>query len=214
MNDKERIEAIRQHADLTWKALSLRLGMVSPQTFTDIRGGKHGISKTLAEKLSREFPEIQAEWIAYGRGEMMRPAVKKGVPLYDGAAPMEGANSKGLVDFGSCFPLADSALLVSTDAMTEYPAGCVLALRTLQPPYLFVPGECYVVETSSFRAPRRVQKGSEPGEILLRASCEREYAPGHRVHEPFTIPLTSVVSAHAILGYVMSAAPGSPFLSD
>ena len=67
MTDGEKLIEIQQMTGLTWKDLADKVGIASAQTFTDIRGGRHGISMKLANKIIEAFPEIRKEWLRVGR---------------------------------------------------------------------------------------------------------------------------------------------------
>lgn len=66
--DYQRIEQVRKILDTpTFKDLAEKIG-VSPQVFYDIKNGKHGISKKLAEKIHAADERISVPWLLTGDG--------------------------------------------------------------------------------------------------------------------------------------------------
>lgn len=55
----------------TARAISLDLGMKTPQVFYDIKAGKCGISKELANRIQEKFGNISASWLLTGDGDMI-----------------------------------------------------------------------------------------------------------------------------------------------
>lgn len=71
MTDFQRLEKLIKILDIpTFKDLAVKLN-VSPQTFYDIKQGKHGISKKLAEQINKCFPEIPVSWLLTGEGDLI-----------------------------------------------------------------------------------------------------------------------------------------------
>lgn len=70
MNDYQRIEQVLKLLDMTARGLALAIGLKSPQIFYDIKAGKCGISKTLAETIQEHYLNISAAWLLTGEGSM------------------------------------------------------------------------------------------------------------------------------------------------
>lgn len=209
MTDKERIEELRRVTHLTWRALAQRLELNTPQTFTDIRSGRHGISKALAAKLLAAFPTLRQEWVMFGEGPMTKDETADGLPLYDtnrGLAILTGEIPTKNVEFGSFFPSATTALRYDSDEMREYPKGCILALRLISDTSLLVPGNNYLVETDEFAKVKRIQRGNTAETLMLYSSSTETYPDGRLVYEPFEIRRDSIRSIFAVLGYVVPQA--------
>lgn len=101
---------------------------------------------------------ISPQWLLTGEGEMFSNTKGKRIPLYDDAATIGGYNDvvanvddearvTEWVDAGDWFPAATSAIHHYGDSMTEYPSGCILALKRVNDPRLLINGENYVIET-------------------------------------------------------------------
>lgn len=75
MTDSERIKWLEEFTGLSLNKLSSELGLKTPQTFYDIKNGKHGISKDLADKIKAKYLNINIAWLLTGEGEKLIPAV-------------------------------------------------------------------------------------------------------------------------------------------
>lgn len=71
MTDIEIITKVAEYAELSFNKLAKEIGLTSPQTFYDIKAGKHGISKELAEKIHARYLNINEAWLLTGNGEML-----------------------------------------------------------------------------------------------------------------------------------------------
>ena len=71
MTDIEIITKAAEYTGLSFNKLAKEIGLTSPQTFYDIKAGKHGISKELAEKIQARYLNISEAWLLTGNGEML-----------------------------------------------------------------------------------------------------------------------------------------------
>lgn len=71
MTDIEIIAKVAEYTGLSFNKLAKEIGLASPQTFYDIKAGKHGISKELAEKIHARYLNINEAWLLTGNGEML-----------------------------------------------------------------------------------------------------------------------------------------------
>ena len=71
MTDIEIITKVAEYTGLSFNKLAKEIGLTSPQTFYDIKAGKHGISKELAEKIHARYLNINEAWLLTGNGEML-----------------------------------------------------------------------------------------------------------------------------------------------
>lgn len=210
MTDKERLEELRQYSGMTWKELAEKIG-TAPQTFTDIRGGRHGISKGIANKILTVFPDLRQEWVVFGKGPMTKQESQRNIPLFESTTASDGGsldNSRaiGCINVGSCFPRAELAMRNTSDCMIEYPNGCILVLRRVCDINMLVPGGNYVVETKEFALPKRIQRGSKESHIALYSTNQEKYPDGRLIYEPFEIPMDSVMRVFSIIGYIFTQA--------
>lgn len=203
MTDGEKLIEIQQMTGLSWKDLAAKVGLASAQTFTDIRGGRHGISLKLANKIIEVFPNIRREWLMFESGPMTKEEAAGMIALYN--SPEELSNNKGTLDsinVGSCFPKAEIAMRNMNDSMVEYPIGCILVMKRVMDMKLLMPGNNYLVETNEFTTVKRLQKGKDDAHIALYSSNASTYPDGRMIYEPFEIPMESVKRMFSILGYI------------
>lgn len=71
MSDNEIIAKVAEYTGLSFNKLAKEIGLTSPQTFYDIKAGKHGISKELAEKIKARYLNINEAWLLTGNGDML-----------------------------------------------------------------------------------------------------------------------------------------------
>lgn len=193
---------------------------------------------TTFKRINNAYPELNIEWLKTGEGEMLRadqtapsvahPAVKSDdaphmIPFYDAETTgsfsgLVGASDSdaailGYINAGSWFDHRETAAIRHTgDSMTEYPSGCVLALRQIHEKRLLVPGRNYVIETSEYRVTKRVQLGSAPDRIALYSSNTDRYPDGRLVYEPFEIELSDIRRIFSILGYIVNLSGDPRFI--
>lgn len=68
----QRIADLLDYLGLNALGLSKELGLKTPQIFYDIKSGKCGISKGLAQKIQEHFLNINPAWLVTGEGEMLK----------------------------------------------------------------------------------------------------------------------------------------------
>ena len=72
MTDSERIRKVVDYYDVSVNRFSKRLDINTPQILYDVLKGKNGLSKDLAEKITRKCNEINPGWLLTGEGEMLK----------------------------------------------------------------------------------------------------------------------------------------------
>lgn len=203
MTDGEKLIEIQQMTGLSWKDLADKVGIASAQTFTDIRGGRHGISLKLANKIIEAFPEIRREWLIFESGPMTHKEAEGMIAMFNSAEDITDSKaSPDFINVGSFFPKAEIAVRNSSDSMTEYPVGCILVMKRVMDMKLLMPGNNYLIETNEFVTVKRLQKGTDNAHIALYSSNCATYPDGKLIYEPFEIPIDSVNRMFYILGYI------------
>ncbi len=209
MTDAEKIVEIRKHLGITWRQLAENLGVASPQTFVDIRSGRHGISERLRTSILAAYPEISKEWLLTDSGPMLK-AQDGGVTLFGTAADVlsdaESNTNCEQVSFGSFFPGATLALRYNGDDMVEYPKGCTLALKPLASVDSVIPGTNYLVVTDNFASVKRVQSGLDGEHIALYSTNMAVYPDGKMIYEPYNVAKEAVKAIYSIEGYIVAGA--------
>lgn len=196
----------------------------------NISSALKGNPKVLTEKFIRRFCEafngmISYDWLLTGEGEMLKPDNNLSddssdehaglIPFYDaetsggyeGLVASSGIDSKltGYIQAGGWFDSKETAAIRHIgDSMTEYPSGCILAVREVTERRLLVPGRNYVIETSEFRVTKRIQLGSTPNKLALYSSNTEKYPDGRLVHEPFEVDIEDIRKIYSVLGYIVN----------
>jgi hypothetical protein len=75
MNPNEILNKILVHYKINYNKLATELGLKRTQNLYDIRDGKTGISKKLANQITKWKPEINALWLLTGKGEMIKNVI-------------------------------------------------------------------------------------------------------------------------------------------
>ncbi len=200
----ERVEFIRNQADMNWSDLARFIGLTTQQTFSDIRKGKHGISTKLANRIADKFPNLRREWIMFGtepiyvQGASSLTGETSFIP--DGYLPV--LNSKDSVGLATIFPKAEAMMRNEYNGMQEYSIGMLLAIRPIQDVTNLLYGSDYLIETADFTLLRKVQSGSTPDSYALCATSTEAYSDGRKLYEPVEIVKSKILRAYAICGSV------------
>lgn len=162
--------------------------------------------------------DLNLDWLFTGQGNMLKGtdqvSKEKLIPFYD-AETTGGFNGlvsssdegelKGYIQPGGWFGGEETAAIRHVgDSMTEYPHGCILAVRQVNSKHLLVPGRNYVIETREYRVTKRVQSGRRPDTIMLYSTNTAKYDDGRLVHEPFEVSLEDVIHIYQVLGYIVN----------
>lgn len=71
MTDAERLSKVLDFTKLNIRQLGMALELKQIQTLYDIKNGKIGISKLIAEKIKEKFEDLNLSWLMFGEGEML-----------------------------------------------------------------------------------------------------------------------------------------------
>lgn len=199
MTDWQRLEQVVKWTGLSTNAFAVSIGLKRSENLYQIKRGRHGISKDLAEMIARKYPDINRAWLLTGQGEMMLVRLEKGrerflvredegIPYYNidisriaQAAPeASGGGLCGMVP--ACyinipnFGLCDLAASSFGESMSpDIPAGAIVALKEVGLPS-FLPGEAYMVVTPNFAVLRYVRWADyKQGKIKLIPANSQAY---------------------------------------
>jgi transcriptional regulator with XRE-family HTH domain len=191
-------------------AVARKLGYTK-SSLSQILNGKVPLSDKFIEKLCNADSNINKVWITDGTGEMLKNTKK--IPLYD--VDSIGGNNQQIasldavskpsewIDAGDWFMDATAAIHHYGDSMTEYPSGCILALREVRDFDLVVWGKNYVIETDEYRITKRLQKGKSKEYVVAYSTNTEAYPDGTLIHQPIDIPKQSIRRLAIVLGYVV-----------
>ena len=203
----DRFDEYMRYKHLTDNKVTVLLGL-SNGVIGKSRKERRDLSDRVVEQIEKFFPDLNPDWLKYGEGDML---AKRKIPLYDNptiggvnemAAPVdEAATPSEWIDAGDWFPTATSAIHHYGESMTEYPSGCILALKRVNDPTLLINGENYVIETDEFRVTKQIQ---DDGDFITAYSTNREtYPDGRLIHAPFQIPKDRIRHLDLVLGCVI-----------
>lgn len=203
----DRFDEYMAHANLNDNKVTQQLGL-SVGTIGKSRKEGRDLSDRVIEQILNFYTDLNKVWLLTGEGDMLS---KRKIPLYDNptiggvnemAAPVdEAATPSEWIDAGDWFPTATSAIHHYGESMTEYPSGCILALKRVNDPTLLINGENYVIETDEFRVTKQIQ---DDGEYITAYSTNREtYPDGRLIHSPFQIPKDRIRHLDLVLGCVI-----------
>lgn len=147
------------------------------------------------------------------------------IPFYDDVATIGGKNNiiadtsgistpSDYIDAGDWFYGVTAAIRHYGDSMSEYPNGCILALRQLHDSNSIVWGRNYVVETNEIRVTKRLQTCKGDDECVMAYSTNTEtYPDGQLVHEPFKIRKEDIRRVFMVLGRVVKEYSSDPIFA-
>ncbi len=220
----ERILQYIEHKGITKYKFSKNLGVSN--AFLD---KPREITTDKYANILEYYPDINPEWLLTGQGEMLKvdkleakEEPKNLIPFYDDVVTIGGNNNaiadtsgvstpSDYIDAGDWFSGVTAAIRHYGDSMSEYPNGCILALRQLHDSNSIVWGRNYVVETSEIRVTKRLQTCKGDDECVMAYSTNTEtYPDGQLVHEPFKIRKEDIRRVFMVLGRVVKEYSSDP----
>lgn len=207
MTPYERLLAVRTHTGLTWAALSRKMGLKSSQGFTDIRNGRHGISKDMATRMVAAVPGLSLQWLISEVGEMFESSSQPGIPFYRiTGAPLPDESDRHMT-VGELFDGADLVVENYTEATEAYPTGAILPCKRIENLSSVVYGNDYLITTADFCLIKRVQSANTPGAFRLYSTNQAVYPDGRMVFEPFDVELANINNVYTIMGVITLGSP-------
>ena len=186
-------------------AAGLSIGLLSKLK----KSGK-GMSSTNIEKILSSYPDLNAEWLLTGRGEMLRNTTEltptkdgTGIPLIPVEAMAGCFTGSQTVLLQECdryvvpaFKNADFLIYVRGDSMQpRYYSGDMVACKMLPPTDLFFQwGKVYVLDTDQGALIKKVEQGSDDETITLVSENEN--------YKPFQIPRRAVYHIAIVMGLI------------
>ena len=196
MTDIERLEAVHTYSNMTWRGLATKIGVKSPQTFVDIRREAIGMSANVKSKILAAFPEIRKEWLLNGEEPMIDETH---------IAFLESIKNRTRVpvSLGSFFQGADTVLQNNSEAMNEYPKGCLLVLKRVINYDGIVHGRNYYAETSQGTRLGTVSLDeSNPSEVTFCPTNTELLDSNKRKYLPLTVSRLNIERIFIILGSI------------
>lgn len=98
--------------------------------------------------------------------------------------------------------------------MTEYPKGCILALKEIKERRFVFPGRNYVIEkTNGLRITKQVQLLKE-GFVTCYSTNESKYADDKLIHAPFDISWEDIRRIYLVLGHIVNETNGEILIAN
>ena len=218
MDAAERLSILREYTRLSLNGIASRIG-TSPQNLYDIKNGRHGFSRGLADLICEEFQNINKAWLITGEGNITRenevfPEAEANVengkepnfipvlPFSAAAGWMNGGNGAdafqgeqiAFTDFSDRG--ADCAIRVEGDSMRpRYNNGDLLAIKILNSPSFFQWGKVYVLDTTQGCIIKRLFPDPKDDTKIL---CHSENSDNY---PDYSIPKEDVSGVAIVVGH-------------
>lgn len=180
------------------------IGLSRAENLYQIKRGKYGISRDLAEMISLRYPNISKAWILTGEGSMFVDEVKKvsGIPFYK--IDVEQYVSSLVNEKNDTFTIhipffedCDFAALTYSKAMEpEIPHGSVVIFKHIDRDSI-IPGNDYLVVSDRLTAIRRIRRLPDSGLLRLVAVNARDF-------DEFNLMYDEVRQVYAVKGIITS----------
>lgn len=186
LNNWQRLEQVIKWTGLSVNSFALNIGLKRSENLYQIKKGNNGISRDLAELISKKYPSISKGWLLSGEGTMFlndrQTAPSGSVPFFslDAVDAVQADSSQTDPRFMIFVPpFIDcnlAALCLGTAMQPEIPPGSIVVLKQTDLSAL-VPGETYLVRSEKFNGIRVVRQGQTPDQFSLVARNTSEYDP-------------------------------------
>lgn len=185
---------------------------------------ENGMNEENTARFLEQFPEINANWLLTGEGEMLKtelPVVSRKIPLYDAEAAagyeyemnMEPAAQTGTIDVGDMLRDSEAALRIYGNSMIPgYPPGSIIGLKQNHEGFI-EPGNVYVVETANNRYVKRLYYNEDKTAFVCHSDNHVKHQEGPRTgtfyYSDFEIPLSDVRKVFIVTGVIKRNAAGT-----
>lgn len=183
---------------MTINAFARHIGLTRSETLYQIKNGKNGISRNVAECVVAHYPQISKAWLLTGYGAMYvgDDNCAMQIPFYrcDVRELRDIRNLKAeSYMFLPQIKSADFALCYAGDDMEPSVAnGAVLILKEIDPESIIL-GEEYVIIGKKLITLRKVRAGSDEATLRLEAARREQY-------DDMTIRRADIEKVYAIRG--------------
>lgn len=176
-----RIHAVIEWAGMTTNFFAHHIGLACGENLYQIKRGNNGISRDVAERIVRKFPEISRAWLLTGDGSMFAndASVASQIPFYgvDVECALRG-DALSAPDYKMFVPQVgecDFAMYYNGRAMGRVtPAGTIVFLKKVDESAI-IPGDEYVIVGSQFTAMRKIRKSKDDACVTLVAGDKKSF---------------------------------------
>lgn len=207
MTDSERINELLKFTGLNFSKLAKEIGLNTVQTLYDIKNGKHGISKEVAEKIQAKYFNLSMAWLLTGEGEMLntetihllKKQTRPRIP-YDAAAGTLTDTINGVskyeceqVQVIGIFPTYDFTIRITGRSMEpEFFSGDEVACKRINEERFIQWGRVHVLDTTQGVVIKRIY---DDGEKIRCNSYNKEFPD-------FSIPKEDIRSYNLVVGSI------------
>ena len=118
MNDSQKIEELLHHFRMDQKEFAEMCGIL-PDTISNIKRCKQGISKKVLNKILLAFPTVNRYWLLDGEGEMLKSSTEQSIVgnnnIQGGDNYMVGSNNNDVPDLVKVLLAEKDKLLYEKD---------------------------------------------------------------------------------------------------
>lgn len=150
-----RIEKIVKWTGLSVNAFARAIGLNRSENLYQIKRGNNGVSRELAETITKKYPNISKAWLLTGEGEMFvdEAAIRgKYIPMYyvDAARLMEAGNSiEPSMQLRVLLDCDFACLSMSRTMVPDIPQGAVILCKQVDRSFI-MPGRDYLIVSTVF----------------------------------------------------------------
>lgn len=184
LNNWQRIEQVIKWAGAaSVSAFAREIGLNRGENLYQIKRGNNGISRELAETITRKYHQVSKAWLLTGEGDMLPGTGITGrceIPFYklDMSEIVKLGDAMPDPEYYISVPMYRDCELASynfSDAMLpSIPQGAVLFLKKCTPSAL-VPGAVYFIHSPSFTGLRVIRRDAESDRLRLTADNKERY---------------------------------------
>lgn len=169
---KERLREFISYKGLKIRQFCRSIGAASSY----VSSMRNGVSQAMAIKIKEVYPELNLDWLLFGKGEMLVQEPKRsyehGVPYYDVdfmggfdvLAPDQTSNPEYLIDFPSYNRATCWCNVTGHSMEPEIHHGDIIALQHIEDISFIPMGEIYaIVTTNDMRTIKRIGASAQPG---------------------------------------------------
>lgn len=169
----ERIERVLLHSGLSANALAYHIGLKRSENLYQIKKGNHGISKSLAIRINKCFPEFSVAWLLTGEGNRKD---ETGIPFYEDfsiRSPALQPDKLLAISPEFCNGAEYATIYKEYSLHPLVPSGSYVLLKTCPGEIVF--GNAYYIETENSRLFRIVRKTKNDNVLKLVALASDQY---------------------------------------
>jgi len=170
----DRLSQVIKEVDVrSANAFAYKLGLRRSENLYQIKKGNHGISKELASRINKLYPQFSIGWLL--TGENVVSADTKTIDFLDNN-PIQKIQTTQQFILSECLCNdAEYAVLMNDEALAPKisKGAYVLLKENKNDKYIY--GHIYLIETEEFRLFRIVRKGAEGDQIRLTTLCPNVY---------------------------------------